>query len=156
MRATIPLAAVLGVPLVLIPPSGAARAARPPAEPPARAAVRTPAQVLPMTAGLRGELARLYDHDHNAGHYRRLVVERSGAHYGRVGNRYYAVLGLWYRDSPAKNTDAGTAFTRSGPKGQWTVSMVDGAYDPCARPAPEPLMRAWGMRLAKCSGTASS
>jgi len=34
----------------------------------------------------------------------------------------------------------------------WAVGVADGAYDPCARPAPERLMRAWGMRVAHCSG----
>lgn len=104
-----------------------------------------------MSAKLRDELARLYELEHNPGHYRRLVVEKQGAHYGRVGGRYYAVLALWYRDSPARNTDAGTAFSRQAPKGRWKVTMVDGAYDPCARPAPEALMRAWHMKVADCA-----
>ncbi|TDD94993.1 hypothetical protein [Actinomadura rubrisoli] len=129
-------------PLVLVPLGLSAAPAR----------AEAPPEVLPMTAELRRELARIYEHDHNPGHYHDLVVEERGAHYGRIGNRYYAVLSLWYRDSPTKNTDAGTAFTASGPKRHWAVSMVDGAYDPCARPAPERLMRAWGMRVAKCSG----
>ncbi|MFD0685560.1 hypothetical protein [Actinomadura fibrosa] len=136
-----PLAAALSVPAVLALAGGPVQAAEP------------KPQVLPMTAELRAELARLFERVHNPGHHHDLVVERKGAHYGRMGARHYAVLGLWYRDGPTKNTDAGTAFTRTGSKG-WTVSMVDGAYDPCARPAPEPMMRAWGMRVAKCSGAA--
>ncbi|TDD80947.1 hypothetical protein E1293_19565 [Actinomadura darangshiensis] len=137
MRMAIPLIVALSAPLLLALPSGDARGDERP-------------QVLSMSAKLRDELARLFEREHNPGRYRDLVVDEKGAHYGRVGRRYYAVLALWYRDSPAKNTDAGTAFTRRAPKGRWTVAMVDGAYDPCARPAPEPLMRAWHMKVSDC------
>ncbi|WP_433474626.1 hypothetical protein ACQPZP_38775 [Spirillospora sp. CA-142024] len=137
MRKPIPLIVALSVPLALALPAQSAKADERP-------------QVLPMSAKLRDRLARLYEREHNPGHYRRLVVEARGAHYGRVGRHYYAVLALWYRDSPAKNTDAGTAFTKHAPKGRWKVSMADGAYDPCARPAPKALMRAWHMKVADC------
>lgn len=138
MRKEIPPIVALGVPLALAATAGPVQAADRP-------------QVLPMSAKLRSELAHVYEREHNPGHYRRLVVEKQNAHYGRVGGRYYAVLALWYRDSPTKNTDAGAAFTRQAPTGRWKVIMVDGAYDPCARPAPAALMRAWRMKVADCT-----
>ena len=147
MRMPIPLTAVLVLALTAVP----ALTALPTLTALPAHAADAP-QVLPMTARVRDELARLYQRDHNPGHFRRLVVERAGAHLGRVGGRYYAVMALWYRDSPTKSTDAGTAFTRRGTAGRWAVGVADGAYDPCARPAPERLMRAWGMRVAHCSG----
>ncbi|WP_067454489.1 hypothetical protein [Actinomadura macra] len=141
MRTSLPLIAALGLPLAfaIAAPAGPARASEP-----------SP-QVLPMSAKLRDDLAQLYKRANNPGRFRDLVVEKRGAHYGRIGDRYYAVLSLWYRDSPTRNTDAGTGFSKPGPKGRWAVTMVDGAYDPCARPAPERLMRAWGMRVSHCS-----
>ncbi|QXJ23751.1 hypothetical protein AGRA3207_004950 [Actinomadura graeca] len=141
MRTTSALlpALILSPVLALAPPAGPALAGGP-----------SP-RVLPMSAKLRDDLARLYHQKNNPGRFRDLVVEKQGAHYGRVGNRYYAVLSLWYRDSPTKNTDAGTGFTKRGAKGRWAVTMADGAYDPCARPAPKRLMRAWGMPVSKCA-----
>lgn len=102
-----------------------------------------------MSPALRHQLGSLFDRRHNPGNYKQLVVRKRNAHYGRAGGKYYAVVAIWYKDSPVKDTDAGTAFVkRAG--GSWRIRMADGAYDPCTRPAPKRLMRAWGMPVEKC------
>jgi hypothetical protein len=100
-----------------------------------------------MSTALRHHLGRVFARDFNP-HGFEHRVEEPGAKYGRIARNYYAIVAIYYRDSPVQNTDAGTVFVKHGKKGIWRVRQVDGGFD-CAV-VPASLLVAWKMPRARC------
>jgi hypothetical protein len=115
------------------------------AVPVAEAGERT--RVLHMSAALRHRLGRIFARDFNP-HGFKYRVDAPGAKYGRVARDYYAIVAIYYRDSPVQNTDAGTVFVKHGRTGIWRIRQSDGGFD-CAV-VPYSLLVAWRMPRARC------
>jgi len=104
-------------------------------------------RVLHMSAALRHKLGRIFDRDFNPHGFKHRVDAR-GAKYGRIARNYYAIVAIYYRDSPVQNTDAGTVFVKHGRTGIWRIRQSDGGFD-CAV-VPASLLMAWKMPHARC------
>ncbi|WP_030174073.1 hypothetical protein [Spirillospora albida] len=97
---------------------------------------------LHMSDDLRHHLGRLWERTYfgTRGHQR--IERKSDAHYGRVENRYYALVCVYYDDLETKDTDCGAVFKKVGRQGEWRVLEWDGGYD-CTRGIPRVLRRYW-------------
>ncbi|GAA2728253.1 hypothetical protein [Actinocorallia aurantiaca] len=105
-------------------------------------------KVLKVTPKLKGKLAKLFHAKVRGygGKYKKL--RNTDVHYGRIGDRYWALSCLYYADSPVGATDCGTTFTRKGSRGVWKIKSLDGGFFCPA--VPMPLYRAWKLKGTPC------
>jgi hypothetical protein len=98
-----------------------------------------------MSAHLRHHLGSVFQRWYFARshhRYRHRVDAARSVHYGRVGNRYWAIVCVYWTDSPQRQDDCGTTFTKTGAHGAWHVVTQDGSYF-CTPHVPRVLIRAW-------------
>ncbi|GAA3122238.1 hypothetical protein GCM10010466_11390 [Planomonospora alba] len=100
---------------------------------------------LNMSVKLRKYLAKLWEASYSGPRYRDRAVRKSDLLYGRVENRYYAILCIYYRDSPVGSTDCGTIFKKVGKRGIWRITQSEGGFYCYSRKKAlaRPLARAW-------------
>lgn len=117
---------------------------------PATAAEAAPKpKVLKVTPKLKGKPAKLYRakvRSYGGTKYKKL--RNTNVHYGRIGNRYWALSCLYYADSPVGATDCGTTFTKKGARGAWKIKGMDGGF--FCPVVPMPLYRAWKLEGQPC------